>query len=89
MAGHAVPPFGQWQRNSAHSSPKDVDVIVARVRDKLGLLAQQRRLPVTVECSTGIAWSQNPPDTAEEFLREADRDMHERKARETERHESA
>ena len=39
--------------------------------------------------STGIAWSQNPPDTAEEFLREADRDMHDRKAREAERHETA
>ena len=59
------------------ATPKDVDVIIARVRDKLALLAQQRRLPVSVECSTGIAWSQNPPDTAEEFLREADRDMHE------------
>ena len=69
--------------------PKDVDIIVARVRDKLAALAAQRRLPVTIECSTGIAWSQNPPDTAEEFLREADRDMHERRARETERRESA
>ncbi len=38
------------------------------------------RLPVAVECSTGIAWSQSPPDTAEEFLREADRDMQEKKA---------
>ena len=71
------------------AAPKDVDVIVTRVRDKLAVLAQQRRLPVSVECSTGIAWSQNPPDTAEEFLREADRDMHERKAREAERHETA
>jgi diguanylate cyclase (GGDEF)-like protein len=71
------------------ATPKDVDVIIARVRDKLALLAQQRRLPVSVECSTGIAWSQNPPDTAEEFLREADRDMHGRKAREAERHETA
>jgi hypothetical protein len=24
-------------------------------------------------------WSQSPPDTADEFLREADRDMHARK----------
>jgi diguanylate cyclase (GGDEF)-like protein len=70
------------------ATPKDVDIIVARVRDKLALLAQQRRLPVSVECSTGIAWSQNPPDTAEEFLREADRDMHDRKARDAERHET-
>jgi len=69
--------------------PKDVDVIVSRVRDKLGALALQRRLPVAVECSTGIAWSQNPPDTVEDFLREADRDMHERKTRERERRETA
>ena len=69
--------------------PKDVDVIVARVRDKLASLAPSAGCRSTVECSTGVAWSQNPPDTAEEFLREADRDMHERKARETERHETA
>jgi GGDEF domain-containing protein len=66
-----------------------VDVIMGRVREKLGSLAQQRRLPVTVECSVGTAWSQNPPDTAEEFLREADRDMHDRRAREPERRETA
>jgi diguanylate cyclase (GGDEF)-like protein len=65
--------------------PKDVDVILTRVRDKLGALATQRRLPVTIECTPGIAWSHNPPETVEEFLREADRDMHERKARERER----
>jgi diguanylate cyclase (GGDEF)-like protein len=62
--------------------PKDIDLIVARVRDKLGSLAGQRRLPVAVECTAGVAWSHNPPETAEEFLREADRDMQERKARE-------
>jgi len=69
--------------------PKDVDIIVGRVRDKLAGLAAQRRLPVSVECSTGIAWSNSPPDTAEEFLREADRDMHERKVRDKQRRESA
>jgi GGDEF domain-containing protein len=42
-----------------------------------------------VECTPGIAWSHNPPETAEEFLREADRDMHERKARERERRDNA
>jgi len=61
--------------------PKDVDVILGRVRDKLAALSAQRRLPVTIECSPGIAWSQTPPDTAEDFLRDADRDMHEKKAR--------
>jgi diguanylate cyclase (GGDEF)-like protein len=65
--------------------PKDVDVIVGRVRDKLGALGTQRRLPVVVECTPGIAWSHNPPETIEEFLREADRDMHERKSRERDR----
>jgi diguanylate cyclase (GGDEF)-like protein len=60
--------------------PKDVEIVAARVRDKLAALGVQRRLPVAVECSTGIAWSQSPPDTAEEFLREADRDMQEKKA---------
>ena len=60
--------------------PKDVEIVAARVRDKLAALGVQRRLPVAVECSTGLAWSQSPPDTAEEFLREADRDMQEKKA---------
>jgi diguanylate cyclase (GGDEF)-like protein len=69
--------------------PKDVDIIVARVRDKLSALSLQRRLPVGIECTTGIAWSHTPPDTAEEFLREADRDMHDRKARDRARRESA
>jgi diguanylate cyclase (GGDEF)-like protein len=69
--------------------PKDVEIIVGRVREKLAALAAQRRLPVPVDCSTGIAWSHTPPDTAEEFLREADRDMLERKARDRERRESA
>ena len=69
--------------------PKDVDIILARVRDKLEALGTQRRLPVAVECTPGIAWSHSPPETVEEILREADRDMHERKARERERRESA
>jgi len=59
--------------------PKDVDIVIARVRHKLGALALARRLPVTVECSTGVAWSQSPPETADAFLQEADHDMHERK----------
>ena len=61
--------------------PKDVDIILARVRDRLGALAAQRRLPLSIDCTKGIAWSHHPPETIEEFLREADRDMHERKAR--------
>jgi diguanylate cyclase (GGDEF)-like protein len=69
--------------------PRDVESVVGRVRDKLGDLAAQRRLPVAVECSIGTAWSHTPPDTVEEFLREADHDMHERKSRQGERRESA
>jgi hypothetical protein len=53
--------------------------VIARVRDKLAALSTQRHLPVTAQCSTGIAWSQTPPDTADEFLRDADRDMTARK----------
>jgi diguanylate cyclase (GGDEF)-like protein len=60
--------------------PKDVEIVVARVRDRLAALGVQRRLPVSVECSIGVAWSQSPPETAEEFLREADRDMQEKRA---------
>ncbi|HEV8615252.1 MAG TPA: diguanylate cyclase [Methylomirabilota bacterium] len=59
--------------------PKDVDIVTTRVREKLAALATQRRLPVAIECSTGIAWSQEPPDIADDFLREADRDMLDRK----------
>jgi PleD family two-component response regulator len=59
------------------------------VRDKLNALGLQRRLPVAVECSAGIAWSQTPPETADDFLREADRDMHDRKARDRAKRESA
>jgi diguanylate cyclase (GGDEF)-like protein len=62
--------------------PKHIDVILGRVRDKLGALTRQRRLPVIFECTPGIAWSHNPPESVEDFLREADRDMNERKARE-------
>ena len=69
--------------------PKDVEMIVSRVRDQLGALCTRRRLPVAVECTPGIAWSHNPPETAAEFLREADRDMHERKDREREARETA
>lgn len=59
--------------------PQDVDTVVARVRDKLAALGTQRRLPVRVTCSTGIAWSASPPESAEELLREADRDMQDKR----------
>ncbi len=59
--------------------PQDVETVVARVRDKLATLAVRRRVPVPIECSMGIAWSASPPENAEELLREADRDMQERR----------
>jgi diguanylate cyclase (GGDEF)-like protein len=63
------------------AGPKDTETVVARVNEKLAALATQRRLPVRIECSTGIAWSVSPPESADEFLREADRDMQKRRAR--------
>jgi diguanylate cyclase (GGDEF)-like protein len=63
------------------AQPKDTETVVARVNEKLAALATQRRLPVTIECSTGIAWSVSPPESPEDFLREADRDMQNRNAR--------
>ena len=60
--------------------PPDVELVVARVREKLATLGVQRRLPVAVQCSTGIAWSVSPPENAEDLLREADRDMQERRS---------
>jgi diguanylate cyclase (GGDEF)-like protein len=61
--------------------PADTEVVIARVTEKLALLAAQRRLPVKIGCSTGVAWSTAPPEHAEEFLREADRDMQQRRTR--------
>ena len=65
------------------AEPKDTEIIVARVNEKLAALAAQRRLPVRIECSTGIAWSASPPDSADDFLREADRDMQKRRGKNT------
>ena len=55
-------------------------ILTGAEADRLAALGVQRRLPVSVECSIGVAWSQSPPETAEEFLREADRDMQEKRA---------
>ena len=65
------------------AQPKDTETVIARVNEKLAALAAQRRLPVAIEVSTGMAWSVSPPESPDEFLREADRDMQNRRARKT------
>jgi diguanylate cyclase (GGDEF)-like protein len=62
------------------AQPHDSEVVLRRVNAKLAALTAQRRLPVTIECSTGTAWHITPPDTPDEMLREADRDMQTRRA---------
>jgi diguanylate cyclase (GGDEF)-like protein len=54
---------------------KDAEVIMNRVHQKLRELTASRNLPLTPECRMGFAFSQDPPDSAEEFLRIADEDM--------------
>src|SRR5574341_145052 len=62
------------------AGPGDGDHVVARVHEKIAELATKRGLPVTIRCNTGIVYSQSPPESADEMLREADQDMHRRKA---------
>ena len=59
--------------------PHDVEIVVARVQDKLAALGAQRRLPVAVECATGVAWSVSPPESADELMQQADRDMQDKR----------
>jgi diguanylate cyclase (GGDEF)-like protein len=59
----------------AGAAAKDADSIMERVQRKLSQLARYRNLPLSVECRMGCAFSQNPPDTPEEFLRMADEDL--------------
>jgi diguanylate cyclase (GGDEF)-like protein len=57
------------------ASAKDADVIIKRVQEKLRELTTIRNLPVAIQCRIGHAFSDNPPETAEEFLRIADEQM--------------
>jgi diguanylate cyclase (GGDEF)-like protein len=59
---------------------KDADAIISRVQQKLRQLAVYRNLPLTLECRMGYVASNDPPDTAEEFLRMADEDMQRKRA---------
>ena len=54
---------------------KDAEVVVSRVQQKLHQLTVYRGLPLTVDCRIGYAVSENPPDTADELLRQADDNM--------------
>ena len=63
------------------AGPDAVDLVVARVRDKIAQLAAKRGLPVDhIRCNVGVAYSQSPPETPEELLREADQVMHQAKS---------
>jgi diguanylate cyclase (GGDEF)-like protein len=57
------------------ASAKDADIIINRVQQKLLDLTVSRNLPLTIECRIGYAYSDDPPETAEEFLRIADEHM--------------
>jgi diguanylate cyclase (GGDEF)-like protein len=62
------------------AGPDDAAHVVARVRERISALGVKRGLPVTVHCTIGVAYSQSPPESADDMLREADQDMHRRKA---------
>jgi diguanylate cyclase (GGDEF)-like protein len=57
------------------AAPKDADVVLGRVRQKLHALALHRGLPLSVECRIGRAVSSDPPETDDELLRQADEDL--------------
>jgi diguanylate cyclase (GGDEF)-like protein len=59
---------------------KDADAVVTRVRERIAALAAKRGIPPAVRVSVGVAYSQAPPEAADEMLRVADQDMHQRKA---------
>jgi len=61
------------------AGPGDVDVVVARVREKIKALSGKRGVLVPVTCNFGAAYAQAPPENAEDLLREADQDMRRRK----------
>ena len=61
------------------AGPVHVQLVKGRVQEKLADLVARRGLPLKVECSLGAASSAEPPETADELLREADADMHRKK----------
>jgi diguanylate cyclase (GGDEF)-like protein len=57
------------------AAAEHAELVINRVQRKLRDLTASRNLPVAVECRMGYAFSEDPPDTAEEFLRIADEHM--------------
>ncbi len=62
------------------AGPDDAVNVVERARERITALAGKRGIPAAVQVSVGVAYSQSPPESADEILREADQDMHRRKA---------
>jgi diguanylate cyclase (GGDEF)-like protein len=61
------------------AGPGDVDVVVARVREKIKGLLGKRGVSAPVTCNFGAAYAQAPPESPDELLREADQDMRRRR----------
>jgi diguanylate cyclase (GGDEF)-like protein len=59
--------------------PKDVDLVIGRLRSKVHALVGRHGLPDGVELTIGAAFSTVPPDAPDELLREADADMRRRR----------
>jgi GGDEF domain-containing protein len=55
--------------------PQDVAAITGRVQGRLADLARKRELPLEVVCKIGVAFSEAPPETADELLRDANANM--------------
>ena len=61
------------------SGPIHVDLVVNRLHEKISDLAARRGLPLDVQCTIGIASSQEPPKTADELLWTADEDLRQKR----------
>ena len=60
--------------------PKDIDIVIGRLRTKMSALVGRHGLPDGIELTIGAAFSTVPPDAPDELLREADADMRRRRA---------
>ncbi len=55
--------------------PIEVERLLPRLAEKLTELSARRRLAMPVRCHVGLSYRDEPPDRAEEMLRQADEDM--------------